>query len=156
MKTFYFEEIEVGQMWESSEYLVTRDDIIAFAKRWDPQPFHIDDEAGARSIFGTLTACVAHTFAIHTHLVQKLESQIAMLAGLAITKFELPHPVRPLDWLRLERHILAKRLSSSKSDRGIITTDQFLKNQDDHLVMDSRHKIMVSCRPTREKDSIAV
>ena len=97
---------------------------------------------------------MAHTFAIHTHLVQKLESQIAMLAGLAMTRFELPHPVRPADRLRLERHILAKRLSKSKSDRGIITTDQFLKNQDDQMVMDSRHKILVNCRPTSEKDSI--
>ena len=143
-------------MWESCEYLVKRDEIIAFAKRWDPQPFHIDDEAGARSIFGTLTASVAHTFAIHTHLVQKLESQIAMLAGLAITRFELPHPVRPGDRLRLERHILDKRLSKSNSDRGIVTTDQFLKNQDNQLVMDSRHKILVNCGSTREKDSIAV
>lgn len=152
MKTFYFEEIKIGQFWRSTEYLVTRDEIIEFAKRWDPQPFHLDDEAAAQSIFGTLVASAPHTFAIQTCLVEKLDGRIAMLAGLSMPRFELPHPVRPGDRLHLERRILTKRLSQTKPGTGIISLEQFLKNQDDQIVLETRHNIIVSCRPTEEQD----
>ena len=147
MKTFYFEEIKIGQVWESTEYRVSRDEIIEFAKRWDPQPFHLDDEAAAQSIFGTLVASAPHTFAIQTCLVEKFGGHIAMLTGLGITRFELPHPVRPGDRLHLERRILTKRLSQTKPGTGIITFEHLLKNQDDRIVLETIHKIMVGCRP---------
>ena len=146
MKTFYFEEIEIGQIWKSTEYLVSRDEIIEFAKKWDPQPFHLDDEAAAQSIFGTLVASAPHTFAIQTCLVEKLNGRIAMLAGLGITRFELPNPVRPDDRLHLERRILEKRLSQTKPGTGILTFEHLLKNQDDGIVLETVHNIMVSCR----------
>jgi len=152
MKTFYFEEIEIGQVWKSTEYRVTRDESIEFAIRWDPQPFHLDDEAAAQSIFGTLVASAPHTFAIQTCLVEKLDGRVAMLAGLAITRFELPHPVRPGDLLHLERRILTKRISKTRPNTGIITFEHLLKNQDDQIVLETVHKIMVSCRPDRNKD----
>lgn len=153
MKTFYFEEIKIGQFWRSTEYLVTRDEIIEFAKRWDPQPFHLDDEAAAHSIFGTLVASAPHTFAIQTCLVEKLNGRIAMLADLGITRFELPNPVRPGDHLHLERRILTKHLSQTKPNTGIITFEHLLKNQDDLIVLETIHKIMVSCRPTEEQEA---
>ena len=152
MKTFYFEEIEIGQVWKSTEYRVTREEIIEFAKKWDPQPFHLDDEAAAQSIFRTLVASAPHTFAIQTCLVDKLNGRIAMLAGLSITRFELPHPVRPGDHLHLERRVLANRLSETRPGTGITTLEQLLKNQDGRIVLETIHNIMVTCRPDRNKD----
>jgi acyl dehydratase len=151
MTILYFEEIKIGQVWKSTEYRVSREEIIEFASRWDPQPFHLDDEAAAQSIFGTLIASAPHTYAIQCYLIEKLDVRIALLAGLGTPRFELPHPVRPGDRLHLERRILAKRLSQSKPGRGIITTEDLLKNQDDRIVLDSRNNIMVSCRPAGKK-----
>ena len=150
MKTFYFEEINIGQVWKSTEYLVTRDEIIEFAERWDPQPFHLDDEAAAQSIFGTLIASAPHTIAIQSYLVEKLDGRVAMLAGLGMSRLELPHPVRPNDRLHLERRVLEKRLSQTRPNAGIITFEHLLQNQDDRIVLETRHNIMVSCRPKQE------
>jgi acyl dehydratase len=82
MKTFYFEDLEIDQMWESPDYPVTRNEIIAFASRWSPQPYHINDEAAGQSIFGSLVACESHIFAIKSSLGDKLEDRVFMLAGL--------------------------------------------------------------------------
>ena len=147
MKTLYFEDLEMGQIWVSPDYRVTRDEMIEFAERWDPQPYHLDDEAGAPSLFGTLIASASHIFAIHAHLIEKLEARIDLIAGLGVPRFELPHPVRPGDRLRLVRRVLSKRLSESKLDTGLVTTEQLLKNQNDQIVLETRHNMMVGCRP---------
>jgi len=156
MKTFYFEEIKIGQVWKSTEYRVTRDEIIEFASRWDPQPFHLDDEAASKSIFGTLIASAPHTIAIQSYLVEKLDGRVAMLAGLGMSRLELPHPVRPNDRLHLERRVLEKRLSQTRPNTGIVTLEHLLKNQDDQVVLESRNKIMASFRPAGEKEGSTV
>lgn len=155
MKTFYFEEINIGQVWKSTEYLVTRDEIIEFASRWDPQPFHLDDEAAAQSIFGALIASAPHTIAIQSYLVEKLDGRVAMLAGLGMSRLELPHPVHPNDRLHLERRVLEKRLSQTRPNTGIITVEHLLKNQDERIVLESRNKIMACLKPTGEQDENA-
>ena len=151
MKELYFEDIMIGQKWESPEYLVTRDEIIDFAKKWDPQPFHIDEKAAARSIFKILTASVAHTFAIMSYLVNQIEERVLFLAGLGTPKFEIPRPVLPGDRIRLQRRVLSKHLSRTKPDRGIVTVEYLVKNQDNQIVLDTGHKIMVPCRPDTKK-----
>jgi len=116
-------------MLESPDYLVTRDEMIAFASRWSPQPHYIDEDAAVRSIFGTLVACESHTFAILVSLVDKLEDRVFMLAGLGVRDIEFPHPVCPGDHLHLVRRVLTKRLSQTRSSIGIITLEHLLKTQ---------------------------
>ena len=156
MKTFYFEDLEIGQMWESPDYLVTGDEIIEFASRWSPQAYHIDDEAGARSTFGALYACESHIFAIMISLVDKLEDRVFMLAGLGVRDIEFLHPVRPGDRVRLQRRLLNKRVSQTKTDRGVITFEHLLKNQEDQDVFDSKHNLLVARRPISNQDRSAV
>lgn len=147
MRTLYFEDLEIGDMWESPDYLVTRDEMIAFASRWSPQPHYINEDAAVRSIFGTLVACESHIFAIMISLVDKLEDRVFMLAGLGVRDIEFPHPVRHGNRVRLHRRVLDKHISKTKTDRGIITIEHMLKNQKDQVVLDSIHKLLVGCRP---------
>ena len=71
MTSLYFDEAEIGQPRTVGPYLVSSEEIIKFAKKYDPQPFHIDEEAAARSVFAGLTASGAHTFAILISLVER-------------------------------------------------------------------------------------
>ena len=82
-----------------------------------------------------------------SYLVDQIEEQILFLAGLGTPKFEIPHPVLPGDRLRLQRRVLSKHLSRTKPDRGIVTVEYLVKNQDSQIVLDTGHKIMVPCRP---------
>lgn len=156
MKTLYVEDLKIGQIWESPDYRVTRDEMIAFASRWSPQPHYIDEDAAARSIFGTLVACESYTFAILISLVDKLEARVFMLAGLGVRDITFPYPVHPGDRVRLQRRVLDKRVSQTKNDRGILTLEHLLKNQNDQTVLDSKHKVLVGCRPTSAKGKSAV
>ena len=70
MSPTYFDDLKVGYRSRVGEWLLERDEVVAFAERWDPQPFHIDEQAAERSIFGGLTASSLHLFAICTRLMQ--------------------------------------------------------------------------------------
>src|SRR5262249_30074236 len=120
MANLYFEETEVGAVSTAGPYLVTRDEIIAFATRYDPTPRHIDEEVAAPSIFGGLTASGSHTFAILILLTNRLQPKQHTLAGLGWDELRLPNAARPGDELDLEVKVLDKRESKSKSDRGIL------------------------------------
>ena len=72
-ENLYFEDAEVGDRRTAGPYLVTKSEIIQFAKQYDPVPRHIDEEAAARSVFGGLTATGAHTFAIYVLLTTRLQ-----------------------------------------------------------------------------------
>src|SRR6476620_6374616 len=120
MTNLYFEELEIGTRSAAGPYLVPKDEIIQFAKQYDPVPRHIDEEAAARSVFGGLTATGAHTFAIYVLLTTRLQPRFHVLAGLGWDELRLPNAVRPDDELDLETSVLEKRESKSKSDRGIV------------------------------------
>ena len=156
MKTFYFEDLEIGQTWKSPDYLVTRDEMIAFARRWSPQSYYIDDEAASRSFYGTLVACESYLFAIMISLVDKLEDRVFMLAGLGVRDITFPQPVHPGDRVSFQRRVLDTRVSQTKDDRGIITFEHLLKNQEDQVVLDSVHKLLVGCRPTKTEGGSAI
>ncbi len=149
MSTLEYEDIEVGFTHRFGRYVVPRDEIVEFARKWDPQPFHLDEEAGRRSIFGGITACAAHNFAIQSKLSNENPRPMALVAGLGLEEMRLVAPVRPDDTLCLETTVLAKRRSASRPDCGIVTNRIRLLNQDDEVVMEQRGKIMVRCRNGR-------
>jgi acyl dehydratase len=111
MAHLYFEDAEVGTTCKAGPYLVSKDEIIQFAKQYDPVPRHIDEEAAARSIFGGLTASSAHTFAVFIALTPK-QPRLHVLAGMGYDELRLPNPVRPGDELDLETNTLEKRESN--------------------------------------------
>ena len=117
MTNLYFEEPGIGTRSAAGPYPVSRDEIIQFAKQYDPVPRHIDEEAAARSVFGELTAYSAHTFSIFILLTTRLQPQLHVLAGLSWDELRLPHPVRPgvsgLDFdSRISRTVVSRSSSS--------------------------------------------
>ena len=147
MTRLYFEETEVGETRKAGPYLVSKNEIIQFAKQYDPVPSHIDEEAAARSIFGGLTACSAHTFSISILLDTRLQPRPHVLAGMGWDELRLPNAVRPGDELDLEVTVLEKRESKSKSDRGIIRSQIVLRNQKGETVLQCISNILVARRP---------
>jgi acyl dehydratase len=147
MTSGYFEDIEVGDSRKAGPYFVSKDEIIQFARQYDPRPFHIDEEAAARSVFAGLSASAAHTFAIYIFLTDKLQPPIHALAGLGYDELRLPNPVRPGDDLELESITLEKRESKSKPDRGILRNQVHLRNQKRETVLQCIGSVLVPRRP---------
>jgi acyl dehydratase len=134
----YFEDLEVGQSYETGPYEMTRDEIIEFARHWDSREFHVDEQAARKSVFGGLVASGAHTFAVYYRL--SLESgreaqPHAVKAGLGF-ELRLPEPVRPGDALHYRGRIIELRDSASHADAGIVRTRHQLLNQSDVLVLE--------------------
>ncbi|UQD75317.1 MaoC family dehydratase N-terminal domain-containing protein [Bradyrhizobium japonicum] len=148
MAILYFDEAEVGRLRTAGPYQVSKDEIIEFAKKFDPQPFHIDEEAAARSVFAGLTASSAHTFAILISLLSKTQPfSLRVLAGLGFDELRLPTPVRPGDELGLDVTILEKRETKSHPDRGIVRNQIHLRNQKREIVLQCIGAVLVARQP---------
>lgn len=137
----------MGAVSTAGPHLVTRDDLIAFAKQFDPTPRHIDEEAAARTMFGGLTATGAHTFAILVLLTGRLHPRQRTLAGVGWDELRLPNPVRPGDELDLEVTLVEKRESKSKPDRGIVRRRVMLRNQKRETVLECFTSVMIARQP---------
>jgi acyl dehydratase len=147
MISLFFEETEVGNTRTAGPYFVSKDEIVEFATKYDPRPFHIDEQVAARSVFAGLTASSAHTFSILTLLMNKLEPSLRILAGLGWDELRLPIPARPGDELYLESTVLEKRESKSKFDRGVVRSQIQLRNQKREVLLQGISTILVARRP---------
>ena len=147
MTNLYFEDAEIGTSCAAGAYLVTKSEIIQFAKQYDPVPRHIDEEAAARSVFGGLTASSAHTFSIFILLTTRLQPRLHVLAAMGWDELRLPNAVRPGDELDLETTVLEMRGSKSKSDRGIVRSRVLLRNQRRETVLECIGTVLVARRP---------
>jgi acyl dehydratase len=147
MAHWYFEDIEVGASRKAGPYLVSKNEIVQFAKQYDPVPRHIDEDAAAGSVFGGLSASSAHTFSIFILLTTKLQDRFHVLAGMGWDELRLPNPVRPEDELDLETTVLKKRESRSKPDRGIVRDQIHLRNQRRETVLQCIGNVLVARRP---------
>jgi acyl dehydratase len=157
MAHWYFEDIEVGAIRRGGgPYLVSKNEIIQFAKQYDPLPLHIDEEAAARSIFGGLSASSAHIFSIFVLLTTKLQDRFHVLAGMGWDELRLLNAVRPGDALDLETTVLEKRESKSKPDRGIVRDQIHLRNQRRETVLQCIGNVLVAKRPNAEAKTLSV
>jgi acyl dehydratase len=147
VRHLYFEDVELGTVATAGPRLVTKDEIIRFAREYDPVPRHIDEEAAAHSIFGGLIASSSHTFAVFISLTPRLQPRLHVLAGMGWDELRLPNAVRPGDELDLETTVLEKRESKSKSDRGIVRNQIRLRNQRREIVLQAISNILVARRP---------
>jgi acyl dehydratase len=141
----HFEDIEIGSSQTAGVHELRPEDIIAFARQWDPQPWHVDVEAAEHSPMKGLTASSVHSYAVAALLLNRMEPT----AGIASIKheLELPNPARPGDRLTLTMTCLDKRVSESKPDRGLITFEGVLANQHGTVVLKLRSLMMVKTRP---------
>jgi acyl dehydratase len=147
--TLYLEDLHVGQRFTSATLVVTADEIKAFARQFDPQPFHLDEEAGERSMLGGFAASGWHTAALTMRLL--VGSGAPMTGGVIGAGVEItwPQPVRPGDELRVESEVLEVIPSRSKSDRGIAVVRSETRNQRGEVVQLLTSRLIVPRRSSR-------
>jgi acyl dehydratase len=127
----YLEDYAVGQVYRSGRLRIDKDHIIAFAAQFDPQPYHLDDEAACKSIFGGLAASGWHTAALTMRLIVEGELRPADgILGVGFDKLSWPRPVRPGDELHAESEVLEVRPSNSRPGQGLIRVRTTTFNQD--------------------------
>lgn len=145
----YFEDYRVGAREPLvGEYELTRDEIIEVGRRWDPQPFHLDEQAARSSVFGGLVAASAHLFAISSWMSTKMPHRTAAVAALGFDELRIPNPARVGDRISASAVCLSKRESRSRPGIGIIQSRMELKNQRDEVVLSMKSTFMVAKRPT--------
>jgi len=132
----YLEDFHPGQIIELGSRRLERDEIIEFARKYDPQPFHVDDEAARRSIYGGLIASGWHTVVtLMRMLVDEIASRSASMGSPGIDEIRFLKPVRPGDTLAARMTVRDVVPSRSKSDRGHIRSAYEVFNQHGETVM---------------------
>ena len=133
----YFEDLEIGASAAFGRYEVTREEVIEFAGKYDPQPFHLDDAAAAATHFGRLSASGWHTCAMAMRmLVDNIsERKQAGLGSPGLDELRWHRPVFPGDVLRVETELLSKKQSASRPEMGSFQSVVRVYNQDDVMVM---------------------
>ena len=144
----YFEDFSIGQRFGSGSHTVGGEEIKEFARMWDPQPFHLEEEEAARTIFGGLAASGWHTAAITMGLIVRGEFRpVNGILGLGVEDLRWPAAVRPGDTLRIVSEILEVRPSISKPDYGIVKVRNTTTNQEEEPVQVFTAILLVARRP---------
>jgi acyl dehydratase len=135
MNVLYLEDLAVGQIYRTGRARMTAEAITAFAREFDPQPFHVDDQAARDSLFESLAASGWHTAAVTMKLLVEGPFNLAGgLIGVRLEELEWPRPTRPGDELRVETEILEVRPSESRAGRGWVKVRTQTLNQRDEVV----------------------
>ena len=136
MPAQYFEDFSPGQTVELGSRTVTEAEIVAFARQWDPQPFHVDPDAARESVFGGLIASGWHTGAMWMRLyVDSLLGDAAGLGSPGVEELRWLAPVRPGDTLTGRLEVLEATPSQRRADRGTVRIRAEMVNQDGVTVM---------------------
>jgi acyl dehydratase len=133
----YFEDVVVGAKASFGRYQVTREEVVDFASRYDPQPFHLSDEAAAKTYFGRLSASGWHTCAMTmAMLVENMkEHEQAGLGSPGVDEIRWLKPVYPGDTLRCETEVVETRPSQSRPEMGSFKSRVTVFNQHDEPVL---------------------
>jgi acyl dehydratase len=143
----YFEDYRPGFVGEYGSITVSQEEIVEFARRFDPQTFHTDPIRAARGPFGGLIASGWHTSALMMRLyADHFVSKVAGLGSPGIDELRWRRPVRPGDTLSIRVTILEARRSSSKPDRGLVRVQIEVLNQDKEVVMSLKAMTLFLCR----------
>ena len=145
----YLEDMEVGAETYFGETEVTREEVLEFARKYDPQPFHLSDEEAAKTHFGKIAASGWHTTAMTMGMLVRYMEQNpqASLGAAGIDELRWKIPVYPGDTLRAWGKVLEVTPSRSKPDIGTIRTQTTVKNQDDRIVMTFTSIVLMRRRP---------
>ena len=145
----YFDDIEVGDEAVMGHYDVTREEVLEFARKYDPQPFHLSDEAAAKTHFGRLAASGWHTCAMTMAVIARrvVDDEQAGLGSPGVDELRWLKPVYPGDRLTVRGLIVEKIPSRSKPHIGVIRTKTTVSNQDGVDVMSFTSIVMMQRRP---------
>jgi acyl dehydratase len=145
----YFEDLELGVETYYGSYAVTREEVLEFAHKYDPQPFHILDEAAARTHFGRIAASGWHTAAMTMAVIARyvVEHEQAGLGSPGIDDLRWKKPVYPGDTLHVRGTVVEKTPSRSRPEMGSFRTDTIVTNQDDQPVMSFTSIVLIRRRP---------
>jgi acyl dehydratase len=143
---YYLDDLQIGQRFTSGSQLVDEEQVKAFASQFDPQPFHLDDTAARRTLFGGLAASGWHTAAITMRLL--VETGLPLAGGIVGAGGEIawPNPTRPGDLLRVESEVVAITPSRSHPNRGTVIVRSVTKNQKSEVVQELKAKLIVPRR----------
>jgi acyl dehydratase len=132
----YFEDVELGETTRFGRYEVTREEIVDYARQFDPQPFHLDEEAARASMFGGLIASGWHTGAMFIRMVcDDMVPEAATAGSMGFDDLKWLKPVRPGDVLSVESVVRGKSESRSRPDRGTVKIESRVSNQRGEVVM---------------------
>ena len=145
----YFEDLVVGQEETFGHYDVTREEVLEFARKYDPQPFHLSDDAAARTHFGRIAASGWHTTAMTMAVIARhvVATEQAGLGSPGIDELRWLKPVYPGDRLTVKGTILEKTPSRSKPHIGSFRTETVVTNQHDEPVMRYTSIVLMRRRP---------
>ena len=149
MKQRYFDDLKVGDRFKSEPLRLTEKKLIDFARKFDPQMFHLSRKAAERTIFKGLTASGWHTAALTMRLFVQTLSFARGAIGLGVDKLRWPNAVRPGDVLTVETKILGMRLSRSRPRYGIIRLRNVTTNQRGEVVQRMLASAMLRRRQPR-------
>src|SRR6266576_3099527 len=147
MKEHYFDDLKMGDRFQSEPLNVTEKKVIEFAHKFDPQMFHLSRKSAERTIFKGLVASGWHTAAMTMRLFVQTLNFAEGAIGLGVDELRWPNAVRPGDELKVETEILEQRLSRSKPNYGIIRLRNVTTNQRGEIVQTMLANAMV---PRRE------
>ena len=145
----YFEDIVVGQETYFGSYEVTREEVIDFARKYDPQPFHLSDEAAAKTHFGRLAASGWHTCAMSMAVIARhvVDTEQAGLGSPGVDELRWLRPVYPGDTLHVHSKIVEVRPSRSKPEIGSFRSGTTVSNQDGVPVLTFTSIVLMRRRP---------
>ena len=145
----YFEDLEIGKPAVFGTYEVTREEVLEFARKYDPQPFHLSDEEAAKTHFGRIAASGWHTAAMVMAVIARrvVDEQQAGLGSPGIDELRWKKPVYPGDTLTVSGEILEKTPSLSRPDIGSFRTQTTVTNQNGEVVMTFISIVLIRRRP---------
>lgn len=148
MGTLFFEDFEAGQVYEYGHQEVSQEDIIRYARQYDPQYFHTDPEEAKESMFDGLIASGWHTCSLFAHMfvTEMMGKESGALTSPGFDELGWEQPVRPGDTLRVRTEVTSTRLSESREDRGLVYFEHSVFNQNDRVVLRLRGPYFYSRR----------
>ncbi len=144
----YFDDLVDGEHLNCHHVVLSREAIIKFAQQFDPQPFHIDEDAARASIFGGLIASSLHTLSACTRVVVEAQGDVAILSGVGMDEVKMFNPVRPGDALSVEAWWTDLKRSRSKPHLGFAAIKCRVSNQKGEPIIEYGYRYMLACRPS--------
>ena len=144
--TIYYEDMTPGQIVEYGTYTTTKSEMLAFAQKWDPRPFHIDEAFAKTTLYGSLTASGIFTLAAFTKICNVGTDGMAVRGALGYENLSFPVAVKPDDVLTGQSEILGKRPSKSRPELGIVRSRDTMTNQHGEIVLDLNVAYLIEIR----------
>jgi acyl dehydratase len=143
-----------GERLHCQRVTITRGEIIEFAKRFDPQPFHIDENAAKDSLFGGLIASSLHSLSACTRAVVEAQGDMAILSGVGMEEAKMFNPVRPGDVLSIEAWWADLKRSRTKPGLGFAAIRCKVANQNEEPIIEYGYRYMLACRESFQPQRI--